>query len=101
MIGLEHYIILAAILFSIGLLGMVLNRNNLIAILMCIEVMLLAVNINFVAIDHFINALHGQIMVFFILAIAASEAAIGLAIFIVMYQKFQSIETDKFVSLKG
>lgn len=101
MIGLEQYIILAAIIFMIGLIGMVFNRNNLIAILMCIELMLLSVNINFVAIDHFLDLVDGQVMVFFILAVAASEAAIGLAIFIVLYQQHASIETDKFTSLKG
>ena len=101
MIGLEHYLGLAAIIFSIGMLGMVLNRNNLIAILMCIELMLLAVNINFVAIDHYLSLIDGQVMVFFILAIAAGEAAIGLAIFIVLYRQYTSIETDKFSSLKG
>jgi NADH-quinone oxidoreductase subunit K len=101
MIGLEHYLVLAALVFSIGFVGMVLNRNNLIAILMCIELMLLAVNINFVAIDHFLNSVDGQVMVFFILAVAASEAAIGLAIFIVLYQMYQSIETDRFSQLKG
>lgn len=101
MIGLMHFLVLAGIVFTIGLLGMVLNRNNLITILMCLELMLLAININFVAIDRYLDLVDGQIMVFFILAIAAAEAAIGLAIFIVLYQRYASIETEKFAQLKG
>ena len=101
MIGLEHYLLLSGIVFSIGMLGMVSNRNNLIGILMCIELMLLAVNINFVAIDQYLQSLTGQVMVFFILAIAAAEAAIGLALFILLYRRYGSIETDQFSELKG
>lgn len=101
MIGLEHYLALAGIVFSIGMLGMVFNRNNLIGILMCIELMLLAVNINFVVIDQYLHVVTGQVMVFFVLAVAAAEAAIGLALFILLYQRYRSIETDKFCKLKG
>ncbi|MEC7030535.1 MAG: NADH-quinone oxidoreductase subunit NuoK [Pseudomonadota bacterium] len=101
MIVLEHYLVLSALVFTIGLMGMVFNRNNLIAILMSMELMLIAVNISFVAIDKFIGALDGQVMVFFILAVAASEAVIGLAIFIVLYQKFATVATDSFAKLRG
>ena len=100
-IGLDHYLVLSAVLFTFAMAGIFINRRNLILLLMCIELMLLAVNINFVAIDHFLNRVDGQVMVFFILAVAASEAAIGLAIFIVLYQMYQSIETDRFSQLKG
>ena len=101
MIVLEHYLILSALVFTIGLMGMVFNRNNLIAILMSMELMLLAVNISFVAIDKFVSGVDGQVMVFFILAVAASEAVIGLAIFIVLYQKFATVATEQFSRLRG
>ena len=101
MIVLEHYLILSALVFSIGLMGMVFNRNNLIAILMSMELMLLAVNISFVATDKYVSGVDGQVMVFFILAVAASEAVIGLAIFIVLYQKFATVATDQFSKLRG
>ncbi len=101
MIVLEHYLILSALVFSIGLMGMVFNRNNLIAILMSMELMLLAVNISFVAADKYVSGVDGQVMVFFILAVAASEAVIGLAIFIVLYQKFATVATDQFSKLRG
>ena len=100
MIGLEHYLGLAAVIFAIGMLGIVLNRNNLIVILMCMELMLLSVNINFVAIDHYLNFIDGQVMVFFILAIAAGEAAIGLAIFIVLYRENATIETGQLLIIE-
>ena len=101
MIMLEHYLILSALVFSIGLMGMVFNRNNLIAILMSMELMLLAVNISFVATDKYVSGVDGQVMVFFILAVAASEAVIGLAIFIVLYQKFATVATEQFSKLRG
>lgn len=100
-VGLSHYLILSAILFGIGLMGMVLNRNNLIAILMCLELMLLASNINFVAIGQHLSQIDGQVLVFFILAISACEAAVGLAIFVQLYRSYQMIDTDKFDHLRG
>ena len=81
-IGLEHYLILAAIIFTIGIVGIFLNRKNLIVILMCIELLLLAVNINLVSFSIFLNDLNGQIFTLFILTVAAAEAAIGLAIIV-------------------
>ena len=101
MIILEHYFVLSALVFTIGLLGMMLNRLNLIAILMCMELMLVAVNMNFVAIDRYVDLVDGQVMVFFILAIAAAEAVIGLAIFILLYQQYRSIKVEDFSKLKG
>lgn len=101
MIVLEHYFVLSALVFTIGLLGMMLNRLNLIAILMCMELMLVAVNMNFVAIDRYVDLVDGQVMVFFILAIAAAEAVIGLAIFILLYQQYRSIKVEDFSKLKG
>lgn len=100
-VGLEYYLLLSAIICTIGLMGMVLNRHNLMAILMSLELMLLSVNINFIAIDYFIHQMHGQIMVFFVLAVAACEAAIGLAIFVLLYQSYQSIDTEIFDQLRG
>ena len=101
MIGLEHYLILAALVFMIGLLGMVLNRNNLISLLMCAELMLIAININLVAFSYFTKSMIGQVWVFFILAVAAAEAAIGLAIFIVLYRQHATIQTESFHQLTG
>lgn len=101
MIGLEHYLGLSSIVFALGLMGMVINRSSLIGMLMCIELMLLAANFNFIAMDHYLGSLQGQVMVFIALAVAAAEAAVGLAIFIVLYRKHRSIETDRFSKLKG
>jgi len=84
MISLSHYLVLGAILFSISVIGIFLNRKNLIVILMAIELMLLAVNMNFVAFSHFLGDLSGQLFVFFILTVAAAESAIGLAILVVL-----------------
>ena len=101
MIPLNYYLILAAILFSLGLLGLVINRKNILILLMCVELLLLAVNMNFIAFSHYLNDLAGQIFVFFILAVAAVEAAIGLAILIVLFRTRHSIEVDALNRLKG
>ena len=100
-IGLEHYLILGTIIFTIGIIGIFLNRKNLIVILMCIELLLLAVNINFVSFSIFLNDLSGQIFSFFILTVAAAEAAIGLAIIVVYYRNSGSIHVEDINSLKG
>jgi NADH-quinone oxidoreductase subunit K len=100
-IGLEHYLILAAIIFTIGIVGIFLNRKNLIVILMCIELLLLAVNINLVSFSIFLNDLNGQIFTLFILTVAAAEAAIGLAIIVVYYRNAGSIHVEDINTLKG
>jgi len=100
-ISLEHYLILAAIIFTIGIVGIFLNRKNLIVILMCIELLLLAVNINFVSFSIFLNDLNGQIFTLFILTVAAAEAAIGLAIIVVYYRNSGSISVEDINTLKG
>ncbi len=101
MVSLSHYLVLAAILFSIAVVGIFLNRKNLIVLLMSIELMLLAVNINFVAFSHYLNDLAGQLFVFFILVVAAAEAGIGLAILVVLFRNLSSIHVDDLDSLKG
>lgn len=101
MVSLSHYLVLAAILFSIAVVGIFLNRKNLIVLMMAIELMLLAVNINFVAFSHYLNDLSGQIFVFFILVVAAAEAGIGLAILVVLFRNLSSIHVDDLDSLKG
>jgi NADH-quinone oxidoreductase subunit K len=101
MIALNHYLILAAILFAIGVVGIFLNRKNLIVLLMAIELMLLAVNLNFVAFSHYLNDLAGQLFVFFILTVAAAESAIGLAILVVLFRNLSTIDVDELDSLKG
>ena len=100
-ISLEHYLILAAIIFTIGIVGIFLNRKNLIVILMCIELLLLAVNINLVSFSIFLNDLSGQIFTLFILTVAAAEAAIGLAIIVVYYRNVGSIHVEDINTLKG
>ena len=100
-VGLEHYLILGAIIFTIGVIGIFLNRKNLIIILMCIELLLLAVNINLVSFSIFLNDLSRQIFTFFILTVAAAEAAIGLAIIVVYYRNSGSIHVENINSLKG
>ena len=100
-ISLEHYLILAAIIFTIGIIGIFLNRKNLIVILMCIELLLLAVNINLVSFSIFLNDLSGQIFTLFILTVAAAEAAIGLAIIVVYYRNVGSIHVEDINTLKG
>ena len=100
-ISLEHYLILAAIIFTIGIVGIFLNRKNLIVILMCIELLLLAVNINLVSFSIFLNDLNGQIFALFILTVAAAEAAIGLAIIVLYYRNSGSIRVEDINTLKG
>ena len=100
-ISLEHYLILGAIIFTIGIIGIFLNRKNLIVILMCIELFLLAVNINLVSFSIFLNDLNGQIFTLFILTVAAAEAAIGLAIIVVYYRNSGSIRVEDINTLKG
>ena len=101
MIPLSHYLILGAILFAISVVGIFLNRKNVVILLMSIELLLLAVNINFVAFSHYLQDIAGQIFVFFILTVAAAEAAIGLAILIVLFRSRQTINVDELDSLKG
>ena len=101
MLSLSHYLILAAMLFSIAVVGIFLNRKNLIVLMMAIELMLLAVNLNFIAFSHYLNNLDGQIFVFFILVVAAAEAGIGLAILVVLHRNLSSIHVDDLDSLKG
>ena len=94
MITLPEVLSLAALLFCISIAGVFLNRKNVIILLMCIELMLLSVNMNFIAFSYFLNDIHGQIFVFFILTVAAAEAAIGLAILVVMFRNKGSINVD-------
>jgi NADH-quinone oxidoreductase subunit K len=101
MIALSDYLILGAIMFCISMAGIFLNRKNVIILLMSIELMLLSVNINFVAFSHFLGDLHGQIFVFFILTVAASEAAIGLAILVVLFRNRSTINVAELDSMKG
>ena len=101
MVSLSHYLVLGAILFAIGIVGIFLNRKNVIIILMSIELMLLAVNMNFVAFSHYLQDISGQVFVFFILTVAAAESAIGLAILVVLFRHQQTINVDDFDKLKG
>ena len=101
MIPLSHYLILGAILFAISVVGIFLNRKNVVILLMSIELLLLAVNMNFVAFSHFLQDTAGQIFVFFILTVAAAEAAIGLAILIVLFRSRRTINVEELDSLKG
>jgi NADH-quinone oxidoreductase subunit K len=94
-------LILGAILFSISIVGIFLNRKNVIIVLMAIELMLLAVNLNFIAFSHFLQDLAGQVFVFFILTVAAAESAIGLAILVVLFRNIHSINVDDLDQLKG
>lgn len=100
-ISLMHYLVVAAILFTIGICGIFLNRKNVITILMSIELMLLAVNINLVAFSHYLGDLSGQIFVIFTLTVAAAEAAIGLAILVVYFRNHGSIEVEDINRMKG
>ncbi len=100
-IGLGHYLTLGAIIFTVGVVGIFLNRKNIIIILMCIELILLAVNVNLVSFSIFINDLTGQIFALFILTVAAAEAAIGLAIIVVYYRNSGTIRVEEINKLKG
>jgi NADH-quinone oxidoreductase subunit K len=101
MLSLSHYLLVAAILFCISMAGIFINRKNVIILLMCIELMLLAVNINFIAFSHFLGDITGQIFVFFILTVAAAEAAIGLAILVVLFRNRRTINVEDLDTLKG
>jgi NADH-quinone oxidoreductase subunit K len=98
---LNHFLVLGALLFAISVVGIFLNRRNLIVLLMAIELMLLAVNMNFVAFSHFHGDLAGQVFVFFILTVAAAESAIGLAILVVLFRNLSTINVEDLDSLKG
>ncbi len=100
-VGLSHYLVLGAILFAISIVGIFLNRKNVIILLMAIELMLLAVNINFVAFSHYLQDIAGQVFVFFILTVAAAESAIGLAILVVLFRNLRTINVDDINTLKG
>ena len=100
-IGLGHYLTLAAIIFTIGIIGIFLNRKNIIIILMSIELILLAVNINLVSFSIYLQNLVGQVFTMFILTVAAAEAAVGLAIIVIYYKNKGSINVDQISSLKG
>jgi len=101
MIALSDCLILGALLFSLAVLGIFINRKNIIILLMCIELMLLAVNLNFIAFSHFSGDIAGQIFVFFILTVAAAEAAIGLAILVVLFRNLNTINVADLDRLKG
>ncbi len=99
--SLSHYLILAAILFAISVIGIFLNRRNVIILLMAIELMLLAVNLNFIAFSHFLNDISGQVFVVFILTVAAAESAIGLAILVVLFRALNTIDVEDLDTLRG
>ena len=101
MITIAHYLVLAAILFSLSVAGIFINRKNVILLLMCVELMLLAVNFNFIAFSRMLGDTLGQVFVFFILTVAAAEAAIGLAILVVLFRNTQSINVDELDEMKG
>ena len=98
---LAHYLTLGAILFALSVVGIFLNRKNIIVLLMAIELMLLAINTNFVAFSHYLGDMHGQVFVFFILTVAAAEAAIGLAILVVLFRNFDTVNVEELDELKG
>ena len=98
---LGHFLSLGALLFALAVIGIFLNRKNLIVMLMAVELMLLAVNINFVAFSHYLGDMHGQVFVFFILTVAAAESAIGLAILVLLFRNKSSINADDLNTLKG
>ncbi|OGT51267.1 MAG: NADH-quinone oxidoreductase subunit K [Gammaproteobacteria bacterium RIFCSPHIGHO2_12_FULL_42_13] len=101
MITLHHYLIIGLILFALSLTGMIINRRNVIMLLMCVELLLLAVNTNFVAFAQYFGDTSGEIFVFFILTVAAVEAAIGLAILVLLYRRRGSIDVEEMRTLKG
>jgi NADH-quinone oxidoreductase subunit K len=100
-IGLHHYLTIAAVLFVLSIAGIIINRRNLIVLLMCIELMLLAVNFNFIAFSRYLGDDTGQVFVFFILTVAAAETAIGLAILVVLFRNRRSINVDELNTMKG
>ena len=98
---LSHYLVLGAILFAISVVGIFLNRRNIIILLMAIELMLLSVNLNFIAFSYFLGNIAGQVFVFFILTVAAAESAIGLAILVVLFRNLSTIDVEDLDTLKG
>jgi len=100
-LSLSHYLVLGAILFAISVVGIFLNRRNIIVLLMAIELMLLAVNLNFIAFSHYLGDIKGQVFVFFILTVAAAESAIGLAILVVLFRNLSTIDVEDLDTLKG
>ena len=98
---LGHFLSLGAMLFALSVVGIFLNRKNIIVLLMAVELMLLAINMNFVAFSHYLGDMHGQVFVFFILTVAAAESAIGLAILMLLFRNKSSINVDELNSLKG
>ena len=101
MIGLEHYLTLSAVLFTLAIAGVFINRRNVILLLMCVELMLLAVNFNFIIMSRFLDDIAGQVFVFFILTVAAAEAAIGLAILVVLFRSRRSVQVEDLDAMKG
>jgi len=101
LLSLSHFLILGAVLFAISIVGIFLNRKNVIILLMAIELMLLAVNMNFIAFSHYLGDSAGQVFVFFILTVAAAESAIGLAILVVLFRNLQTINVEDLDNLKG
>ncbi len=101
MVTLAHFLTLGAILFALSVIGIFMNRKNLIVLLMAIELMLLAVNMNFIAFSHFLGDAAGQVFVFFILTVAAAETAIGLAILVVLFRNLNTVEVEELDELKG
>ncbi len=101
MLTLSHFLVLGAVLFAISIVGIFLNRKNVIILLMAIELMLLAVNLNFIAFSHFLGDMAGQVFVFFILTVAAAESAIGLAILVVLFRNLRTINVADLDHLKG
>ena len=101
MLSLSHFLLLGAVLFALSIVGIFLNRKNVIILLMAIELMLLAVNLNFVAFSHYLGDISGQVFVFFILTVAAAESAIGLAILVVLFRNLRTINVDDLDQLKG
>jgi len=101
LLTLTHFLILGAVLFSISIVGIFLNRKNVLVLLMAIELMLLAVNMNFVAFSHYLSDMAGQVFVFFILTVAAAESAIGLAILVVLFRNLRTIHVEDLDRLKG
>ncbi|MBT8421119.1 MAG: NADH-quinone oxidoreductase subunit NuoK [Gammaproteobacteria bacterium] len=101
MIPLSNFLVLAAVMFCISMAGIFLNRKNLLILLMCIELMLLSVNLNFVAFSHYLQDISGQVFVFFILTVAAAESAIGLAILVVLFRNRKTINVQALDTMKG
>ena len=101
MLTLAHFLTLGAILFALSVIGIFMNRKNLIVLLMAIELMLLAVNMNFIAFSHYLGDSAGQVFVFFILTVAAAESAIGLAILVVLFRNLNTVEVEELDELKG